>query len=135
MQNNWRICFLGLIPTILRLKPLVCSWTRTEIALNTSCQYLLAGIHDNVERIRRMNNDISYQFDKLKLNLRKEHLDMIQGSQQNVYEEVTVVCKHRLKKKSDLLQERENKNTCSKMVKMRSGYSITLPDNSQLRRY
>ena len=34
-----------------------------------------------------------FQFDKLKLHLTKEHLDMTQGLQQKVYEGVIVACK------------------------------------------
>ena len=79
---------------------------RNDGSQRFSHQYLLARIHDNVESIRITNNDLLYHFDQFKLYQRKEHLEMTQGLQQNVYEEVTVTCKHRRKKEFDLLGTR-----------------------------
>ena len=101
---------------------------RNDGSQRFSHQYPLARIHDNVESIRRTNNDLLYYFDQFKLYQRKEHLDMMQGLQQNVYEEVNVACKHCWKKKFDLLGTRSINGTNERWV------SITLPGNSQIRK-
>ena len=61
------------------------------------------------------------------------HLEMIQGLQK-VYEGVTVTCKRRLMKKFDVLQERENNNTCSRWVLKYSSRQLSDNEEKVLRR-